>query len=52
MYLLMVLKVGLCRSREGAWIEIANYNLGEGVTAGRSREGAWIEILNLVMLSA
>ena len=33
------------RSREGAWIEIANYNIGEGVTAGRSREGAWIEIL-------
>ena len=40
-----------CRSREGAWIEIANYNLGEGVTAGRSREGAWIEITALLRIS-
>ena len=34
----------LGRSREGAWIEIAN---GAGMAAvfhGRSREGAWIEI--------
>ena len=37
-----------CRSREGAWIEIAlsaNYNLGEG---GRSSEGAWIEMVLLI----
>ena len=34
------------RSREGAWIEIANYDIGQGVTAGRSREGAWIEMFS------
>ena len=35
----------VCRSREGAWIEII-YKLSiKGTTGGRSREGAWIEIL-------
>ena len=32
------------RSREGAWIEIAQISEIESKKAGRSREGAWIEI--------
>ena len=34
----------VCRSREGAWIEIEKLARGERVSLGRSREGAWIEI--------
>ena len=33
-----------CRSREGAWIEIAKAANRQAAIAGRSREGAWIEM--------
>mgnify|MGYP006867954033 CR=1 FL=1 len=34
----------LCRSREGAWIEIHAFGLLDSRNQRRSREGAWIEI--------
>ena len=34
----------ICRSREGAWIEIASMTTAMQMTGGRSREGAWIEM--------
>ena len=34
----------LCRSREGAWIEINSADRHAATVASRSREGAWIEI--------
>ena len=34
----------LCRSREGAWIEIENCPSRIYLPNRRSREGAWIEI--------
>ena len=34
----------VCRSREGAWIEISKALQDAQKTFGRSREGAWIEI--------
>ena len=34
----------LCRSREGAWIEIITINQFREAFQSRSREGAWIEI--------
>ena len=39
---------GMRRSREGAWIEIANMLSSALQAAGRSREGAWIEIANML----
>ena len=33
-----------CRSREGAWIEIAAGSSAKAANRRRSREGAWIEI--------
>ena len=33
-----------CRSREGAWIEIAITREQKTMCSSRSREGAWIEI--------
>ncbi len=39
-FLPMAAAVVICRSREGAWIEIAlsaNYNIGEGVAPARER---------------
>ncbi len=42
--------MAVCRSREGAWIEIQNSATDAARMAGRSREGAWIEIS--VMLKA
>ena len=32
------------RSREGAWIEIKNFEAEAAGKTSRSREGAWIEI--------
>ena len=34
----------MCRSREGAWIEILDVSASMRKRVGRSREGAWIEI--------
>ena len=34
----------MCRSREGAWIEISEQSWGGDSGGSRSREGAWIEI--------
>ena len=34
----------MCRSREGAWIEIFIWTVKKTAKIGRSREGAWIEI--------
>ena len=34
----------ICRSREGAWIEMPVALMLAGVICCRSREGAWIEI--------
>ena len=34
----------VCRSREGAWIEIDGYVIDNQIRVSRSREGAWIEI--------
>ena len=39
---------GCCRSRKGAWIEIALGKAIKDTVRGRSREGAWIEILRNV----
>ena len=36
--------MSVCRSREGAWIEIQMDKGKADGTPGRSREGAWIEI--------
>ena len=38
----------LCRSREGAWIEIATLMENAEGEECRSREGAWIEIGHLL----
>ena len=38
---------GMCRSREGAWIEIMLGSSLYSMFSSRSREGAWIEILVL-----
>ena len=35
------------RSREGAWIEIVDFEVDEKIANCRSREGAWIEIWHL-----
>ena len=35
----------MCRSREGAWIEIEELYQTSVFVHGRSREGAWIEML-------
>ena len=34
----------MCRSREGAWIEMCYCKAGYADEQSRSREGAWIEI--------
>ena len=39
----------ICRSREGAWIEIAVADLKDMTGACRSREGAWIEIAVVIV---
>ena len=44
MVLVVTLKISLCRSREGAWIEILITNGCNTNEPRRSREGAWIEI--------
>ena len=36
--------ISLCRSREGAWIEMACLTANISSQRRRSREGAWIEI--------
>ena len=41
----------MCRSREGAWIEILSAILETSVDESRSREGAWIEIEKGSMVS-
>ncbi len=33
-----------CRSRKGAWIEIAAGNSAKAANRRRSRKGAWIEM--------
>ena len=40
----------LCRSREGAWIEILNAKKEKLTDQRRSREGAWIEIKLFLIL--
>ena len=41
---LSCLALAMCRSREGAWIEIDTSSKPPDDGFGRSREGAWIEI--------
>ena len=38
-----------CRSRKGAWIEIAIPYFVASSTPSRSRKGAWIEIAQIVL---
>ena len=40
-----------CRSREGAWIEIAISANAWHATESRSREGAWIEMLKSLYIN-
>ena len=39
-----MLKMLVCRSRKGAWIEIAVAQANAYAAQGRSRKGAWIEM--------
>ena len=40
----------MCRSREGAWIEIHGYKTTFDSGYRRSREGAWIEISIIIII--